>query len=690
MTVDTRGDYQPRVEQVLARAPATFSTQMLDAWAGAHDHLSFRYTQPVAGQARVSRSVEGAMTVVVLPNNPNLGDLLSASRLVDINSTHNERSRLEVLSKNLTDSAILMSRDPAFRSAEFDPVIEKLYGLGQVLSGGVQGEVVASLAREQIQQAQIQLPPGADPKAYENGLYLFLLGKNAVLSNPKVDKPLQVDPQHSFYTALYDRWRSRRLAKRSAIAGTHDEEEYKREFDNWLISRRPNITRVLSRYVAGSLEIGRGARALDELTEQAIEGHLDKKVAQRGREITEADLKVHRHSEDMGFDAESAVGRIFLDEVRDEIHELNIKYSRRRISRQDLDQAVSEIYNKKLEDTPLFKITESMLQKRVEHLQGREQRMNSEGKIKFLWDIVQAYDFAWAGVPQKAIETEEFECNLRASVLGQMIEKFFPDDFVVLGDWVKSHMRLIVVDKKEIPYRLPKSYFVDPTRSRYSREDGVRVSQERNTHAIRQVGDQNLLRDIVQAYKQNPDQILIHSDTWGPSYGVGRRELNHSIGNYRNLTEAGMWGNMAILYVQNQADRAYCFRKAVELVPVSGDAWLGLADSTVNPQEKSEYLQKAVELNPHDTTAWYELARGYDRLRYPWQFKDIKPAEIIKIWERFLFVQSHWPNDYNQSHRGVAEIRINELKDLARAEGSKRKKLKYRVKRVWEKITEGV
>lgn len=685
MAIDSKGDALPRIEQVLTRNPATFSTHILDMWAGANDHIGFRYERPPADR-RVSRIEEKGRTFIVVPAEPTLGDLLSASRLVDTRLIHNERSPLEVFAKNLTDSAILISRQPAFAGAEFDPVVELIFQLGISLSAGAQSmEASIQPSRRDIQSLRVEPPQGADQQAYENGLYLFLLGKNAVLSKPEKDGPLQSDAQHTFYTALYDRWKRRQPSGRLNIAVVDEEIQSKKKFDEWLISRRLNISRFLGVYILASLSGGRGSRSLNELTEQAIEAHLDKKISQRGREVVETELKGHKHSEDMEFRVESSLRDVFLDQLRDQIHEINIKFFRDGMSRQDVDQAISDLYNRKLEESALFEITGLMLKNHLE----RHGRMNPEQKIKFLWDIVQAYDYKIAGVPQKAVEMEEFECNLRASILGQLVEKFFPEDFVVLGDWIKSHMRLIVIDKKDIyPHRLPKAYFVDPTRPRYSREGGDRTWL-RDYNSIKEISDRELLQDIMRAYYQNPDHVLVHSSGEGPDWTARNREFNHSIGNYRNLTEAGMWTHAAHIYQLSEEDRAYCWKKAVELVPISGDAWLGLANSTNNQKEKSEYLKKAAELNPHDSSTWYELARSYDYLRYPWQFREVSPLQIIEFWQKFLRVQNHWSNNYNQSHRFLAEERIRELQDLEKSRSSIRSRMKYRIKRATEIILEG-
>jgi hypothetical protein len=232
-----------------------------------------------------------------------------------------------------------------------------------------------------------------------------------------------------------------------------------------------------------------------------------------------------------------------------------------------------------------------------------QEKPSLQSRLKVLADIVQAYPFEETYMPTLRETTREFECNLRANLLGQLYEKFIDDDAIICADVVEQHTRLMVIDKGFMtdPNTRPKTYFIDPTWGMEWQRDEQQVrtpNSDINTdNRVKLINDDGFVDTIINAYKSDPLNFNINVHLSKSQYPY--TEKYHSISDYRTGTESGIWNNLGYM-AKNKETSRICYEKAVELNPTYAMAWRNIAAVTTDPIQRNFVLRKAHELDPEN------------------------------------------------------------------------------------------
>jgi len=310
---------------------------------------------------------------------------------------------LRGFSRNLKNSAILLTKDSVFSNNKFNPLIEFLYNLGQTLeikSKDVSATTVP-LTMQEIAKHEIEYSSKSqskkDKEAYIKDLWLFLLGKNIRLDPNSKDEKLRMPPSSTAYYYLYNRYRHN-----NKLSELPDTQESREKFENWLFTHASLIKERFSNYVLESLAEGRGKRAIGQLVEQGVFHHLEEVIAEEGREKLEKYLGPPPLTEDFGEDLRKKLKDIFSEEWEK---------------------------NFKNQQTTLFKAAEELINRL-----NKEDKNTTKDKIFALWDLVQAYKYTKTFKPSRAIETREMECALRSYVLGTLYQRYLTNEVAVFQD----------------------------------------------------------------------------------------------------------------------------------------------------------------------------------------------------------------------------------------------------------------
>lgn len=545
MSEFTSTDVAP--ERLFEKHPINFSLSVLNIFADACNHTRFEFHQSQDEQQRVFLKKEGENSVIFIPKNPNLNDILSAALLISPERSLNSFS--PQISKRFKDIAIWLSHNPIFENK--DDLIEYFFALGSILEIKVTANNNSSyipLTRKQIEQLKIEVPEGMNEEDYQNSLFLFLLGKNRVFRNTnKKDWRIKISGSFcSFYESLYLRWR---LTKKKDKIKYYDfdfsdsrfSEISIREFDEWLISHKNFILSFLS------LENPRTKKALFQTVDQTVQQLLMDKLFRKGIEYAQ----------------EKLLPPIKLsDETKRYISFLLPNF--------DLEKNYST----------LFEMSKEILEK------GKE--LSLWDKIKVLRDLVYEYPFKETFKISEAVKRREFECNLRSLFLAHLYDYFLRDEVVILADMIYGHMRLIVGIKDTFHTESPKFYFVDPTLN----------EKTKGIYNIRTIMDEKFVESILEAYNKDPYfiNLLLELDTTYPF------EKYHNVGNWERLIESALLTNLANI-TEKKPQKINIYLKSLWLNPnnfmsLSG---YGLFKGDIN------ILRKSLFLNPNNLIAILNL-----------------------------------------------------------------------------------
>lgn len=525
----------PQPEELLERYPINFPLSVLNYWAQAHKGIRFKQfeqNEKEEGQTQpVSVRKNGEDTVVALPRNPTLKDILHAAQLVGPPEEKETQTLLGEFSRNLKNSAILLTKDSVFSNNKFNPLIEFLYNLGQTLeikSKDVSATTVP-LTMQEIAKYEIEYSSKGrsekDKEGYIKDLWLFLLGKNIRLDPNFEDEKLGRSPTSTAYYYLNKRYRHH-----NKLSEVPDTQESREKFDNWLFTHASLIKESFSDYVLESLAEGRGRRVIEQLVEQGVFHHLEEVIAEEGRKKLEKYLGPPPLTEDFGEDLREKLKDIFGEEWEE---------------------------NFRNQQTTLFKAAEKLINRLT-----KEDKNTTKDKIFALWDLVQAYKYAKTYKPSSAIETREMECALRNYVLGTLYQRYLTNEVAVLVDNVIRHTRLIAVEKNTVDKKSPVVYFVDPTYSRYDYARKVREPGFSPDASVQQIKDRQFVNRIIEAYRKNPDEILLRLQL----EETPDIEKFHSVGSFQRLSLAILWNNLA-RFVETPEERRVCYQKSNDLDP---------------------------------------------------------------------------------------------------------------------------
>ncbi|MEI6327445.1 MAG: hypothetical protein WCO78_05005 [Candidatus Roizmanbacteria bacterium] len=543
----------------------TFSRTLLNLWAESNDHTSFSYSEPVAENDRVSKVEKDGFITVTMPPNPTAQDILEASRLVNEQASE-KNTPLKLFTKNLRDGAILLANNQAFAAEENNDIVELLYNLGNNLD--CHNATAVALQRKDIQSLPIIHPEGADPEKYTDYLMLFLLGKNTVLSSstPSTNSKLKShneaneDPQNSFYSAFYSRWRKKQ-------AKAEDSELTRQEFDTMLLKRLKNpsphgLSSLLGSYINDSLKKGRGQIALHDLVEQASSHELESAIANRGIDYIREELKNPPLIND--------IDPLLLLRIRSIYGDISF-----------------------FKNSKLFESAKMVLESIKKEKGEKGKPVNTKDTIATLCEIVQAYKYRETFKPSLIVANQEFECVLKSYVLGELMQQHIGSDVIVFSAQQSGHMRLVVAEKETLDTNSPVMYFVDPTaESRYVYLEDKR--DERSTSKpIQTIEDRNFIDQVIEAYKQNPNDIHVNCQIDGYQ-GVLPIQ---TIDSFKQGTEAALWHNSA-QFASTREDRIQCLKKAVEYSPNNSTRWNDLANNLINVNDKIKCYKRALELEP--------------------------------------------------------------------------------------------
>lgn len=480
----------------------------------------------------------------------------------------NEKPGFKRFAKKLKDGAILMAQEPALDQEESKMVVEYLYELGTELENISTSEnhTMIPLLFDQIQSQTIQPPEGSESSQYVNEVYLFLLGKGAILGSTD-DSKLKDDPHRTFYNTLYSSWKNKKGINEESI-------DVQNTFDQELLKRKKLLIRLLTKYLPKSIESGRGKTALKELSQQAVNSIVDESFFEAGSEYIKKQMFNPEKLENIGGnDEEGELLRIRLEILT----------------------------NQSFDNHKLFSTAEAL----IADMELDEKRpLTVREKMTVLWDMVQAYKFQNTFSINRGIYDRAFECNIRAFLLANLYEKFLGENVVILGDNVKQHTRLIVIDKTSYAENSPEMYFVDPAVMR----DSIDITNTIHKIGIVSLQDKDTKYLISNELKKNSNSALFRTKIervhkWYQGH--------HTIGNWKLIYESNLWNNIGRGLVKDKEIQRECYKKSVQLNYMIPENWFNLAIATESLTEKRTYFLKAYQLDKDNYECLLRIASTY-------------------------------------------------------------------------------
>lgn len=606
----------PSPEEFLKNEATPFSNkavrQTLNILANANDgKIIFNFSSRTPSGGVEAVKLGPSKTIINLPNDPKFDDVIAAAKFIPVEpELQDQNLSLLGLSKNLKDSSILLAKNSGFSGSGIDESLEFLYKLGVVIERKVKGEdtPLGIIKRQDLIKREIKPPDGTDPVTYENQLYLFLLGKEVILSENSQDLNLHPDPQHTFYSNLYLRWRQKKNI-------ATDNENTREQFDQVLLRNKQFILGVLTGRVFDSLKDGRGQLSLKEIISTSLERELESRLIAKGAQLLLKDLKMTPNTGDLNSD--------------------------------ELQQKLEELYPSGVEHEQLYQVIDQSLQALIE---GKNKEKNEEEeplslyqKIALIWDIVQSYEHQPTFIPTLAVKDRTMECNLKSWTLGILYKKFLSDEVVVLADSVPGHVVLCIIER-EPEGELGKTYIVDTS-----------------DNSIYEINDPFVLNPLKKAVNTDPGNVNLNLHIQG-----GAEKIigpNHNIGDLDRIIQSNLWLNIGGLEEDVQIKHS-CLMKALALNPNNSDAWNNLSICMTDINLERKLLNKALSLCPDSPFAWYNFACTFAEAKTLEDFKPYSVEEILVAWYKVVEKNKNDPDFFTVEQIEIIEDEIKRLKGL--------------------------
>lgn len=608
--MDNFGEQQlPSPEEFLKNEATPFSNkavrQTLNILANANDgRIIFNFSSRTPSGGVEAVRLGSSRTIINLPDDPKFDDVIAAAKFIPVEpELQDQNLSLLGLSKSLKDSSILLAKNSGFWGSGIDESLEFLYKLGVVIERKVKGEdtPLGIIKRQDLIKREIKPPDGIDPVTYENQLYLFLLGKEVILSENSQDLNLHADPQHTFYSNLYLRWR-----QKNNIAT--DNENTREQFDQVLLRNKQFILGVLTGWVFDSLKKGRGRLSLKEIISTSVERELESRLIAKGAQLLLEDLKMTPNTGDLD---------------------------------PKLQQKLEELYPSGAEHEQLYQVVGQSLQAFIEE---KKEPLSLYQKIALIWDIVQSYEHESTFIPTLAVKDRAMECNLRSWTLGILYKKFLGDEVVVLADSVPGHVVLCVIEK-DPEGELGKTYIVDPS-----------------DYEIYEIDDPFVLNPLKKAVvNTDPGNVNLNLHIQGGAEKI--IGPNHNIGDLDRIIQSNLWQNIGGLE-EDVRIKYSCLMKALALNPNNSDAWNNLSICMTDINLERKLLNKALSLCPDSPFAWYNFACTFEEAKTLEDFKPYSVEEILVAWYKVFEKKQNDPDFFTVEQIEIIEDEIKRLKGL--------------------------
>lgn len=601
----------PSPEEFLKNEATPFSNkavqQTLNILANANDgKIIFNFSSRTPSGGVEAVKLGPSKTIINLPDDPKFDDVIAAAKFIPVEpELQDQNLSLLGLSKNLKDSSILLAKNSGFSGSGIDESLEFLYKLGVVIERKVKGEdtPLGIIKRQDLIKREIKPPDGTDPVTYENQLYLFLLGKEVILSENSQDLNLHPDPQHTFYSNLYLRWRQKKNI-------ATDNENTREQFDQVLLRNKQFILGVLTGRVFDSLKDGRGQLSLKEIISTSLERELESRLIAKGAQLLLKDLKMTPNTGG-----------------------LDLK----------LQQKLEELYPSGVEHEQLYQVIDQSLQALIEEKNKEKKPLSLYQRIALIWDIVQSYEHESTFIPTLAVKDRTMECNLKSWTLGILYKEFLGDEVVVLADSVPGHVVLCVIER-EPEGELGKTYIVDPS-----------------DYEIYEINDPFVLKPLKKAVNTDPGNVNINLHIQG-----GAEKIigpNHNIGDLDRIIQSNLWQNIGGLE-KDVRIKYSCLMKALALNPNNSDAWNNLSICMTDINLERKLLNKALSLCPDSPFAWYNFACTFAEAKTLEDFKPYSVEEILVAWYKVVEKNKNDPDFFTVEQIEIIEDEIKRLKGL--------------------------
>ncbi len=618
----------PSLETVLSRQ-VSFPFEMYEMWIEEFNHM--RVVKGEEVQVLKEEDENGKKYTLTLPERPTLSEIIEAVKIFS------QEAGIEIKDKQFEDftrairntARLILKYTPEEKKEKIQPLIDSIYALGSELHQAFFNSTPPSLENH----PEYELPQESDKEAYENDLFLRLLGKGSIYFDPQDEKLSQVI-EHSAYYSLFERFRQRQTKKDPDF----QKKSYKEQielFNQWLIKRKKVLINSLLPYfyevqkesqdeqtgemkkvilLSSLQEGGRTHYALMENITRQVLQFLDEAVEEEGGKKAKEPLTSPPLFIDLGEDLQRMLGDDLreLQAILDQVAPANIIdrligrfmrkpliFNQSRFQKKDtlslINQLKQQVGETRYGQMSLFKLANEVLKNAQLKKQGES--LTTYEKLTYLLDLVQAYEPAETYKLTTAVETKAFECNLRSYILGKLCQEFLKDEIDVYVVFPTNHTRLMIVDKSKKPQ---KAYWVDPTRSRYRYDEGIRKKFLGEELAIEPLQDDDWLT-IQKGIQANPD----HFSLFGKYQMFDRKEFA-TILPFEGI-KSGFWNNLGVIK-HKEADQLspntekrrqliqqvfFCRKKALELDPNNPDYHNNLAllytDKDFAYDEKGEF-----------------------------------------------------------------------------------------------------
>ena len=514
---------------------------------------------------------------ITMPNNSTLDELKELNGKLGVSDVSRIGDRLQ-------DVAVLLANEKTLPE-NLQPFINYLYQLGDNINqnGKDNGKNNKPLTFEELKTTSLHLPENADKEAYEKEIWLYMLGKyDRQVEFPDIDKDQK---QSRHYYDLYSRWKKRRLESpkiSDSILKPEEENQLRQEFDDLIWKKRELIKSIVFDSIQNKGQVSdKTTQALQELTKTALTQTATFGIVEHGLEEVRTMMKLppsDRLSKQLDPTLYSELLKLFPN----------------------IDQNTTKLYE--------------AVEKSLKQRQEQQPNLSNLEKAQIIWDIVQAYNYAETYSLRKAVDTLEFECQLR-SIIGADILRTYLPDINVAAIYSNSHIFLGIEIDKEL-------YQFDANRTReknWDSESSFGIDME----------DWEEIKPIIKKYFQTGLPQVFSSEYVTTGYA--------SIDNPEKALQAGLLANIAYKFAFDKKVTIELYRLALKINPSDADAWNNLGNVLVDREEKISCYKKALEINPRYAYALYNIADATP---------DDTPENIqekLGYYERFLKVLPIYP-----------------------------------------------
>ena len=485
---------------------------------------------------------------IIMPDNPTLDELKELNGKLGVSDVSKIGDRLQ-------DVAVLLANEKTLPK-NLQPFINYLYQLGGNINQNSEdnGENNKSLTFEELKNKSLHLPQNADKEAYEKEIWLYMLGKyDRQIEFPDIDKDQK---QSRHYHDLYSRWKKRRLESPKivdSILKPKKENQLRQEFDDLIWKKRELIKSIVFASIQNKGQVSdKTTQALNELTVTALTQTATFGIVEHGLEEVETKMKLppsDRLSKQLDQTLYKELSRLFPDIKQD--------------------------------TTKLYEAVEKSLKLRQE----QKPNLSNLEKAQIIWDIVQAYNYAKTYSLRKAVDTLEFECQLR-SIIGADILRTYLPDINVAAIYSNSHIFLGIEIDKEL-------YQFDANRTREKNWDSE------SSFGI-DMRDWEEIKPIIKKYFQTGLPQVFSSKYVKTGFA--------SIDNPEKALQAGLLANIAYKFAFDKKVAIELYRLALKINPSFAECWYNLGNVLVDQEEKISCYKKALEINPRYAYALYNIA----------------------------------------------------------------------------------